>query len=173
MPNWCDNVLIVKHKRKLVLERVEEAFKEGKLCEEFIPIPEELKESEAPNTKNKKEMLDKYGYESWYDFCVNKWGTKWDIGEGDYGSFSKKRNSLTLSFQSAWSPPIGLYQALIDEGYDVTAYYFESGVGFAGKFDEYGDNHYEISENWQAVQKELPSEIDKMFSISENMKECS
>jgi len=54
MPNWCDNTLEVSHKDPVVMKRFVDAFKAGRLCEEFVPNPN--------------------GEWSW-DFSVENWGT--------------------------------------------------------------------------------------------------
>ena len=64
-------------------------------------------------------------------FCIEKWGTKWDVECGT----ELIDKELQLSFLSAWSPPIGVYNQLVKEGYQVKAYYFEPGLEFAGIFD--------------------------------------
>ena len=41
MPNWCNNFVEISGSKEQ-LDRVEKAFTEGRLCDEFIPIPAEL-----------------------------------------------------------------------------------------------------------------------------------
>jgi len=61
MPNWCLNNLTIEHEDGYMVDRFVKAYEEGNTCNEFIPVPEDIGEG-------------------WYDFCVNNWGTKWDIG---------------------------------------------------------------------------------------------
>lgn len=173
MPNYCDNVVTIKHKDKEAIKRVTDAFKKGELCNEFIPIPEELQNTKAPSTDLSKEehnrLVNLYGSTNWYDFCISNWGTKWDVG-GDNGHIDNETNlntgaSVQLTFISAWSPPIGLFSKLIQEGYDVTAYYYESGMGFCGKYSEEGDEYYNLSGD--EVSGDIPYDIDDAFSIIE------
>ena len=42
MPNWCDNTVEIYHKDPAMLERVRKGFKEGKLLNEFLPVPQDL-----------------------------------------------------------------------------------------------------------------------------------
>lgn len=172
MPNWCNNIVVVKHKNKEALDRVEKAFDKGELCQEFIPIPEELMNTKAPNHDNKNNKSTRlrlvHGYSNWYDFCVNEWGTKWDVGSE--GSCIKGDDRITLYFDSAWSPPVGLYRKLLDEGYDIVAYYFESGMMFAGMFSADGDEYYEVHSIDQ-VRADLPKELDEMMGITEMLLE--
>jgi len=106
------------------------AFKEGKACEHYLPMPEG---------------------EDWYDWNIENWGTKWDIGS-DNGEVHGLNptvvdNEATMSFDSAWSPPIGLYEELDRLGFMVDASYFEPGIGYCGIWHdgedlctEYGNN---------------------------------
>lgn len=51
------------------------------------------------------------GFENWYDWATKTWGAKWEIGD----AFDIKEDGggyLTLSFQSAWSPPVGVVEEL-------------------------------------------------------------
>ena len=43
MPNWCNNTVEIYHEDPAMLERVRVAFKDGRLLDEFIPVPEELR----------------------------------------------------------------------------------------------------------------------------------
>jgi hypothetical protein len=76
------NTAVIKNKNKEAIDRVIEAFNKDAFCNEFIPIPEELKNTTSPNRVNAKEMIEKYGHADWYSFQVEKWGTKWDIANG-------------------------------------------------------------------------------------------
>jgi hypothetical protein len=54
---------------------------------------------------------------------------------------------VALSFDSAWSPPIPVYEKMTEEGYEVEAKYEETGMGFEGEYtSEYGDTHWEIEQ---------------------------
>ena len=130
MPNWCMNKLTVSHANPDMVDRFENAYNLGKACNEFLPLPEG---------------------EDWYSWQINNWGTKWDIG-ADIGTEKEERyglkatrvdNEVCCSFDSAWSPPIGLYEKLVDLGYDVKASYWEPGMAFCGIWDNGADNYCE------------------------------
>jgi hypothetical protein len=132
MPNWCLNKLTIEHSDSSMVDRFEKAYNLGKTCNEFIPMPEDIGDG-------------------WWDFCVNNWGTKWDFG-ADIGTDHEERyglkatrvdNQISCSFDSAWSPPIGLYEKLVELGYDVKASYFEPGMAFCGIYDNGVDNYIE------------------------------
>jgi hypothetical protein len=149
MPNWCDNTLEVSHKDPAMMKRFKDAFLGGRLCEEFIPSPN--------------------GEWSW-DFSVNNWGTKWDVG-GDDGYIDGDDTLLTCSFQSAWSPPSGLYPVLEELGFSVKAMYYEPGMNFAGIYEDGDDDYYEMEGTADEVEQQLPSELNECFQISENMRQ--
>jgi hypothetical protein len=52
-------------------------------------------------------------------------------------------NEVSCSFDSAWSPPLGLYDKLFELGYDVKASYWEPGMAFCGIWDNGADNYCE------------------------------
>ena len=172
MPNWCNNIVTIEHKNKTAIDRVEKAFVKGELCNEFLPIPEELNNTSSPNNKNGDEMKNKYNYRDWYEFQVNEWGTKWDVG-GELSSFEREsKKKIELTFDSAWSPPVGLYNKLTEEGYNVMAYYYEPGVGYAGVYSsELGSQDYSLPQTAKEVENYVPEELDEMFNISASMQE--
>ena len=183
MPNWCNNTLEITHEDPAMIERVRTAFKDGRLLDEFIPVPKELQivagrvgddadpkqiELEAQEKSN----LETLGYANWYDYCVNEWGTKWDIGGDDYNTPEDIPNGLIMSFDSAWSPPLSAMEKLQDLGFSVRLYYYEPGMCFAGIFDENGDDYYDLGDmNSDQVKEALPEALDEMFCISECMAE--
>ena len=174
MPNWCNNFVEISGSKEQ-LDRVEKAFTEGRLCDEFIPIPAELRDTTAPSREDeatRAALIEKYGSADWYDFCVNNWGTKWDVGgDVDYGGVGRDSPEyLTISFDSAWAPPCGLYEALEAEGMSVRAYYYESGMCFAGVFENGYDDCYDMSGmSSEEVADTIPEALDEMFAISEEM----
>lgn len=169
MPNWCDNTLEVSHKDPKMIERLKTAFLAGRLCDEFIPVPEELKGSVADGSTN-EQLIEATGYSSWYDFCVNEWGTKWDVG-GDDGYIESNGTSASMSFQSAWAPPTNLYPVLEDLGYSVRAMYYEPGCAFAGVYEDGSDDYYSLDGSADSVEAEIPQDLDEAFSIVQSMRE--
>lgn len=49
------------------------------------------------------ENVKKYGCETWYEWKIGNWGTKWDIKES---KIEPQENSVTIDGCTAWSPPI-------------------------------------------------------------------
>jgi len=180
MPNWCNNTVEIRHEDPVMLERVRTAFNNGALLAEFIPVPEELQitAGRTNNPDENQKIVDaeesnreKYGYSNWYDFCVSEWGTKWDVG-GDGCVPHDIDGGIMISFDSAWSPPIAAYEKLTEMGFEIRAFYHESGMCFAGIWEDGFDDYYEFSDmNALEVADTLPEELDEMFCISEQMAE--
>ena len=184
MPNWCNNTVEISHKDKSKMEALVAAVNEGKFCNHVIPVPEDLHivagcvSDEAEQKKLEEDTernVEVHGYGNWYDFCVNEWGTKWDVDAYnpiELDSEWDKNNKVTFGFDSAWSPPLGVYAALIEQGFAVRGYYYESGMAYCGIYDEDGDDYYELGDmSSTEVADTLPSELDEMFCISEGIAE--
>jgi hypothetical protein len=184
MPNWCNNVIELTHEDPAMIERAKTAFAEGKLLNEFCPVPESLHivsgrvgEIGSPEQvaleAQEKANLEAHGYSTWYDYCVNEWGTKWDVGGNDYNEPQQDSpNKITMSFDSAWAPPTAAMDKFMDLGFSVRLYYYEPGMCFAGIYDENGDNYFELGDmTSDQVAEEIPFELDEMFGISECMAE--
>jgi hypothetical protein len=183
MPNWCNNVLELEHDDAEMIARAKKAFLDGKLLEEFVPVPASLhivagsvgaKGSPEQNELEAKEAdnLAKHGYATWYDFCVNEWGTKWDVGGDDAFIDEDGPNKTVMSFDSAWAPPIHAMEKMMAMGFRVTLYYYEGGMCYAGIFNEDGDDYYELGDmDSKQVAEEIPAELDIRFCISESMAE--
>jgi hypothetical protein len=130
---------------------------------------EEQRELERKTAEN----LEKHGFANWYDFNVAKWGTKWEIGgNGDEAERDEDGLGFSAPFDSAWSPPIAVCEALVEQGFEVVLYYYEPGMGYCGKFEDGYDEYYEYSdENSKTVRTAIGSDLDDMFGISESMAE--
>jgi hypothetical protein len=184
MPNWCNNTLELQHEDPAMIERAKRAFAEGKLLNEFCPVPESLHivagrvgddadEAQKKLEEDTARNLATHGYGNWYDYCVNEWGTKWDVGGNDYNEPQQDSpNKITMSFDSAWAPPCAAMDKFMDLGFSVRLYYYEPGMAFCGIYDEDGDNYFDIGGmNSEQVAEELPEVLDEMFCISETIAE--
>jgi len=181
MPNWCNNNLVLEHDDPAMIQRAFDALERGEFLSEFIPVPKELSETmsgsfgdderqamlEAQTARN----VEKYGYDNWYDYCVNEWGTKWDCGEQGASDIHPEGRMLHTAFDTAWSPPINAYEKLVDLGFRVNAMYYEPGMGYAGSFGEHGDEEVNL-EGMSAddIERDYP-ELDEAFGIAECMRE--
>jgi Ferredoxin-like domain in Api92-like protein len=177
MPNWCYNRATFKHEDPEQITRLINAAKVGKLLNEFLPMPPELLE-EAPigdDYEAKRDAIaarnvQEFGYPSWYEWAVDNWGTKWDIGEvdEDYMEKSADCKTVTFSFDTAWSPPLEWYDNI--SGFDINAYYYEPGGCFCGRWNSAdGDDQYEIGDNIEDAKQRIPSDILDAMGIIDDM----
>jgi hypothetical protein len=181
MPNWCNNTVQINHSDKAKMAALVLAINEGKFCNFAKPVPESLQivAGRVGSDDNPEQIalveaetrnLATHGYKTWYDFCTNEWGTKWDVDA--YDTVEYNENGITFGFDSAWSPPTGVYEALMDQGFSVRAYYYEPGMAFCGVHDENGDECFDIGGyNSDTVKDAIPEALDEMFGISETMAE--
>ena len=116
--------------------------------------------------------LEKYGVANWYDFCVNEWGTKWDVG-GNGQEAQDIPGGLMLTFDSAWSPPIDAFNTLVEtQGFSIRSMYYEPGMAFAGIWEDGDDDYYEYGGmNSTEIAEALPEVLDEAFGISESVAE--
>ena len=176
MPNWCMNVVTFRHEDPSEISKLHDAAIDGKLFSAFFPCPAELQETTSPNTDGDKsaELIEKYGFADWYSWQVSNWGTKWDTGSSEeYIELSEGGKSITVTFDTAWTPPIEFFEKMEGElGWKITAYYHEPGMAFVGKWDESFDVSYTYSDHSsEDVRDVIGEELDDMFCISENMAE--
>jgi hypothetical protein len=119
MPNWCSNSLKITattdNNRKL-LDILETQFdnEKSRIFDIIKPTPLDLLEGNG-----------------WYDWRIKNWGTKWDA---TLLQATRKKNSITFHFETAWAPPIEIYKALEEEGFKVEATYVEQGMQYAGHY---------------------------------------
>lgn len=183
MPNWCNNTVEINHKDPAKMYALVEAINKGEFCKFAIPVPESLQivagcvgdpEAQKKLEEDTARNVEVHGYGNWYDFCVSRWGTKWDVDAYDTVEYDDQhdKNGITFGFDSAWSPPTGVYEALVEQGFSVRAYYYEPGMCFAGIYDENGDDCYDIGGyNSETIKEAIPEVLDSMFAISESMAE--
>lgn len=139
MPNWCSNNLTVVHSDPAKLQEFCDAYNAGHVLSHYIPQPESVPAGEVVVMHDGtpvKTMSD--GEHSWR---VSNWGTKWDIAAPDTPVVAGD-GEVTVSFESAWSPPEGLFARLEELGYGVRATYFEPGMGFCGLHEDGNDEFY-------------------------------
>jgi len=85
------------------------------------------------------ELILKYGYDNWYDWCVFNWGTKWnayDVTEWSVneGHWNGDNSSATIYYETAWSPATALWLN-VSKDYPTLDFYHEfadEGGGFLG-----------------------------------------
>lgn len=139
MPNWCMNALTISHSKKEMLEKFCEGFNQDAACEAFCPQPPEIGDD-------------------WYDWRLSNWGVKWDFGCDQGQRAEIHDDSVAVSFDSAWGPPIEFYKTMESLGFVVEAMYFEPGMRFCGTYRNKVD-HYVQFEDLDDIPDEVISEF--------------
>jgi hypothetical protein len=108
---------------------------------------------------------EKYGHAHWYDFCVSEWGTKWDAYEIDI--LEDTTSSLTISFNTAWAPPTGIYAVLMTKGFSVEATFVEQGCDFIGYWVDGHDHTEKLSDlvGEREEEEEDDSYLEDLFDL--------
>mgnify|MGYP000347643533 FL=1 len=183
MPNWCDNQVTITGPNS-VIDQIEKIVKEDDSHENngllnfFHPMPKELEGTTSPSSSADKPQPMVEGFDCWYDWRVEKWGTKWDCNE--FYGVDRQGDTISFGFSSAWSPPINAYEKFIisssekKQDVSIKAYYYEGGCDFMGEWDNGSDDCYSPSDYkstddfWQDG---IGSTLDDMFNITESMAE--
>lgn len=92
------------------------------LYEERLPDRKEEFDKLYELGKTCCENIRKYGYIDWYDWCRDKWGTKWNA----YDTYFDESTNI-MEFDTAWSCPLPVLDKLAEICYGY-------GVSFTGKW---------------------------------------
>jgi len=141
MPNHCYQQVHVYGPRFLVKELYDHLTKaDPEFCQVVLPMP--FEQWLAP-----KSRLHGYEVEGWYDWRVTNWGTKWDVvdveitqslllhdDEPDTDDPWTMNASFSFNCWTAWSPPIPVWDKLVEMGLSVDADYQDEGMMFEGRY---------------------------------------
>jgi hypothetical protein len=177
MPNWCYNFATVTCPSKEIYDKLLDAIKQNVWFETFAPLD-----------------LDPEIYENGWEYykAIDVWKTKWGATDvqilrqdedGDeyhdsdgetVNNIDDRKDSLTLElyFETAWSPPTGVYSIMNKNyGIEVTALYDEKGCDFFGRCiyskEQEFDETYEFptnKEELEELRKVIGSELDDYLS---------
>ena len=152
MPNHTDNRVILSHDDSKMIDDIYNVMNtdDTELCNHLIPEPRD--DTGEPTS-------------GWYDWRLDNWGTKWDIYDANCTRMDA--NTLVLSFLSAWSPPIPVFDKLVDMGFEVNARYLDEGWMYIGEYDNSEDW---MTDNVEGVVDTRP-ELDDEFGISQYLEE--
>lgn len=115
MPNWVSTSLSVKGSESEV-KRFIDGIKDSKILESYIPCPTELRdtvsgfvgeEKQAEHLAQQESNKAKYGYQDWYNWQYDIWGTKWGDCDTWIGEPAQNANGeweLPMNYQTAWGP---------------------------------------------------------------------
>ena len=119
MPNWCMNSVSITGPVEKI-KALADAIEVDKLLNHLVPMDQTDPE--------------------WYHKNINAWGTKWEVSDVQF-DISEDGKEITMSFDTAWSPPIQAFRTWSEKNTDCTfkLKYFEPGIGFAGVVDWDGE----------------------------------
>jgi hypothetical protein len=145
MPNWCDNRMTLSNPDVAKIDALETEMSK--------------KNAEGHSMAQPFQHLRPNPDGDWdYGWSCNNWGTKWDANIIDWERGDE--NTLTIYCDTAWSPPVALYEYLTEEGWGVDAVYHECGMCFAGTYTSIGgDDCYEYDRTDKDSMDNLPSEV--------------
>jgi len=187
MPNWCANSLklvatTAESEKKLAeivseLERAKSAGESAGIFNLIKPIPEALMITSGWLGKDTPEQaaleieqaanLKKYGYKDWYSFCTGEWGTKWDMNNQDEDEpYTIEGNAVTMVFDTAWAPPMQIYYALEEMGFELEATYVEQGIGYIGFYTNGVDTCEEMNQFYPEPSDDPDMEDSAMDEIT-------
>lgn len=107
-----------------------------------------------------RDNVEKHGHRHWYSWCVENWGTKWDLGEVSEATVElpaeleqlaaedeDPRGSARFAFETAWGPPVEGFRQISEMFPELTFEldYSEPGMGFAGTATIRGGELNEVS----------------------------
>lgn len=166
MPNWVYNSLEITHpevdKVNALEKHIKDQFDAGNNNPDFFDFL-------RPNPDGKDA-------ENWYDWNCENWGCKWDAG--DLRDLDRDGNTLTFSFNTAWTNPVHLFQFLAEEKWEFRNVYTEEGDQFFGVHTHKNDDNSEsipngrrnlrrfkdnLEEDNQEVYEEFADYIDELI----------
>lgn len=150
MPNWCTNYITISSSNENTIKKISKKISDSK------------KKRDKRLQKGSSNIISllpdgfgifktlvglggigttKYKNGGWYDWNINRFGTKWDPTVDDLNMIEFDEDYIQINVDTAWSPPLGFCR-LLSKKYKVhvECEYYESGCDFAGKLsiDENG-----------------------------------
>ena len=185
MPNWCANAVTIKGTEEKIAEikkvvtdyHAEYYDKSGNnptvkgLLAYCISEPDydvvPVKETYPKDGEANKATIRK---NSWWDWRVQNWGTKWEVAAHIVDDSEKE---IVLRFDSAWAPPLEAYSELLKrEGItSILAFYYEQAMDFAGKYKDGELEQIQISNLTHADFKhdDTVRELDWEFNVYDDI----
>ena len=181
MPNWCNNTLSIQGPTETLKPLWEETKKTG-LLQAMKPMPKELEDTTSPSSSANKPQPMIEGFDNWYDWRVQNWGTKWDVdSEGlEFTDNGDGTASIVGWFDSAWGPPTEAFNTFCDDNDNCSleSFYEEGGMDFAGHYcDGYDDYLEGIGDYAREVVKgndsgsDLYDRLDTELELTESRRE--
>lgn len=179
MPNWCSNTLQISGCPKQLDEfKSKSIIKSGMGVDIFVmdgclPMPKELAICEGLTPEQKAERVAKYGFDNWYDWRFENWGTRTDAHDSE---IEENDNGLTIFFETAWSPAIPYIKQVAKMYPDLIfdLYFMETGEWFAGRVtaknedvtEQYGEP-MQVDDNGNEVRYEEEQDMYRILGTDE------
>ena len=146
MPNWCHNRVSFYSDNEHDINKLWSIFESETPFNEILPSPDwkntpndkgelprarEMKNQKGEVFTTVQEFPDGTNDDRWYDWNNANWGTKWDV---DPNCDHFESDSFECTFETAWSPPEGIFHALREQfpDVDISWFYDEPGMQVAG-----------------------------------------
>ena len=148
MPNWCYN-RVTAYGDEDKLKKIEKIFESKTPFNDIFPMPDwkntpnekgQLPKIEQHKGKDGEVIFETYNFpdgrndDRWYDWRLQHWDTKWEASEIEFECDDSE--ILTVTFDTAWSPPEGVIRKLREKFPDVSfsCFYDEPGMESAGYY---------------------------------------
>ena len=110
MPNWCSSTINITGPK----EEIQSVADTNLDFEKILATPADL----IPDTYDeigmtefaKQSNLATYGYEDWYWWCVNNWGTKWSANNVVLEMLND--TTLQVTMDTAWALPLEILKKI-------------------------------------------------------------
>ena len=150
MPNWCNNWASFSHKDPKKFKELCDAIKKSELCSYIMPEPDYEKTVVMPTYPHISGNEPVPSRQAWWDWRVQNWGVKWELNlEEGFSDMYEDENYVSINFNSAWCPPIGIYDKAVELGFEVEAEYDEEGCDFCGRYQDGKDECIGKLENFR------------------------
>ena len=112
MPNWIYNKCTIYHSDINKINAIYSKLKNKEVLKLFNTIRPRPQDQDS----------------NWYEWNTDMWGTKWDAHDINEWELLDD-NTLYITFNTAWCPPIKLYDYMLNEKYSVNASFEEECKG--------------------------------------------
>jgi hypothetical protein len=175
MPNNCENNLVLKGKREVLLPLYDLLFDRARTYKEYHQLIDAFLAALYPEP----EEVKKFRSEDRYLWRANNWGCTRGVDEKPRVSYSETGPDgelplpiLEVDFETASSPPIGaVKQFCLANKVSAVLMYYEGGEGFAGQatitWDE-ESQEFKVEESDYDLNEELDQisdDLDVAFAI--------
>ena len=195
MPNWCDNTVTITGTQEKIAEirsavsrYLDECYGEsdtitGKgFLTYCLPEPDYTKvpvKEAYPKEGETNEAAIRT--DSWWDWRVQNWGTKWEVEAQMIGASLPNGDEdpqlIRLIFNSAWSPPLEAYTALSKQDgiHCVAALYYEPAMDFAGRYQDGDIEQVVLSDLTRSdlESDDVAIDLNEVFNVYEDIMSCN